>query len=169
MNHIKPFKICGNIYFVGTEPASSHLIATEEGLILLDSGYPQTLHHVIESIWELGFDPREIRCVIHSHGHYDHLGATRALLELADAETFLGAEDVARHYGDSLPGDSRPHAGDHVVFLRHGGERRPIPGRHAWRGGGQLHDGGISEPLSSSVRLPGEILRRSGTFEAGAC
>ncbi|WP_417170992.1 MBL fold metallo-hydrolase [Victivallis sp.] len=94
MNHIKPFKICGNIYFVGTEPASSHLIATEEGLILLDSGYPQTLHHVIESIWELGFDSREIRCVIHSHGHYDHLGATRALLELADAETFLGAEDV---------------------------------------------------------------------------
>lgn len=94
MNHIKPFKICGNIYFVGTEPASSHLIATEEGLILLDSGYPHTLHHVIESIWELGFDLRDIRYVIHSHGHYDHLGATGHLLELTHAETFLGADDI---------------------------------------------------------------------------
>ena len=94
MNHIKPFKICGNIYFVGTEPASSHLIATEEGLILLDSGYPHTLHHVIESIWELGFDLRDIRHVIHSHGHYDHLGATGHLLELTHAETFLGADDI---------------------------------------------------------------------------
>ncbi|MGN0871564.1 MAG: MBL fold metallo-hydrolase [Victivallales bacterium] len=91
---VKPFRIYGNLYFVGTVPASSHLIATEEGLILLDSGYPQTLYLVLESIWELGFDPRDIRYIIHSHGHYDHLGATRALLGLTAAKTFLGAGDI---------------------------------------------------------------------------
>lgn len=91
---VKPFRIYGNLYFVGTEPASSHLIATEDGLILLDSGYPQSLYLVLESIWELGFDPRDIRYIIHSHGHYDHLGATRALLGITQAKTFLGAEDV---------------------------------------------------------------------------
>ncbi len=90
---VAPFRIFGNLYFVGTEPASSHMIETEEGLILIDSGYPQSLYLVIESIWELGFDPRKIRCIVHSHGHYDHLGATRALKELTGAKTFLGAED----------------------------------------------------------------------------
>ena len=35
-----PFKVIGNLYFVGTIPASAHLIDTGDGLILLDSGYP---------------------------------------------------------------------------------------------------------------------------------
>jgi metallo-beta-lactamase class B len=79
---------------VGTRPASSHLIDTGEGLILLDSGYPQSLYLVIDGIWRLGFCPDDIRMIIHSHGHYDHLGGTRALVELTGAKTYLGAEDV---------------------------------------------------------------------------
>ncbi len=93
VGRVKPFRIFGNLFFVGTEPASSHLIETEEGLVLLDSGYPQTLYLVLESIWELGFDPRNICAVIHSHGHYDHLGATKALVALTGAKTYLGAAD----------------------------------------------------------------------------
>lgn len=92
--HVDPFRIYGNLYFVGTVPASSHLIDTGDGLILIDSGYPQRLHLVLESIWELGFDPRKIRYIVHSHGHYDHLGATRSLVELTGAKTFLGRDDA---------------------------------------------------------------------------
>jgi hypothetical protein len=40
---VKPFKIIGNVYFVGCIPASSHLIDTGDGLILIDTGYEDTL------------------------------------------------------------------------------------------------------------------------------
>ncbi|MCQ2380351.1 MAG: MBL fold metallo-hydrolase [Victivallaceae bacterium] len=91
---VKPFRIYGNCYFVGTIPASSHLIDTGDGLILIDPGFPQLLHLVLESIGELGFDPHDIRHIINTHGHYDHLGATRRLAEMTGAKTFLGREDA---------------------------------------------------------------------------
>ncbi|MBQ2967918.1 MAG: hypothetical protein IJE10_07370 [Clostridia bacterium] len=50
---IEPFKIIGNTYFVGTFPASSHLIDTGDGLILIDTGYADTLFLLINSIYRL--------------------------------------------------------------------------------------------------------------------
>ena len=91
---VEPFRIFGDLYFAGTVPASCHLIDTHDGLILIDTGYPQSAYLVIESIWELGFKPADIRCIIHSHGHYDHMGATRALVELSGAKTVIGAPDA---------------------------------------------------------------------------
>ncbi len=90
---MEPFRMADNLYFVGCVAASSHLITTEEGHILLDTGYPQNLYQVIDSIYRLGFNPRDIRYIVHSHGHYDHLGATKALVELTGAKTFLGKDD----------------------------------------------------------------------------
>ena len=90
---VEPFRIFGNLYFAGTVPASCHLIDTGEGLILIDTGYPQSAYLVVESIWELGFKPADVRCIVHSHGHYDHMGATRSLVELSGAKTFLGEPD----------------------------------------------------------------------------
>ena len=92
-SYMEPFKIKGNLYFVGCFAASSHLIATEEGLILLDTGYPQNLYLLINSIYKLGFDIKDIKYIIHSHGHYDHLGGTKALKELTGAKTFIGKGD----------------------------------------------------------------------------
>lgn len=89
-----PCRICGNVYFVGTVPASSHLIDTGDGLILIDSGLPQTLYLMMDSMRELGFSPHDIRYILHSHGHYDHAGATRALIELiGSVETYIGTGD----------------------------------------------------------------------------
>ena len=47
---IKPGKVFGNIYFVGTRPASTHIIDTGEGLILIDPGLPETLWIVLDNI-----------------------------------------------------------------------------------------------------------------------
>ena len=90
---VEPFRIFGNLYFAGTIPASCHLIDTGDGLILIDTGYPQNFYLVIESIWELGFRPADVRYIVHSHGHYDHMGATRSLVELTGARNFIGAAD----------------------------------------------------------------------------
>lgn len=90
---MRPFRVFGNLYFVGTKPASAHLIDTGDGLVLLDSGYAETLYLVLDSIRELGYNPRELKYVLHSHGHIDHAGATRQLVELTGAKTAIGRAD----------------------------------------------------------------------------
>ena len=92
-SYMEPFQIADNLYYVGCVAASAHLITTNEGHILLDTGYPQNLYMVIDSIYKLGFNLRDIKYIVHSHGHYDHLGGTKALVELTGAKTFLGKDD----------------------------------------------------------------------------
>lgn len=91
---VEPFRIAGNLYYVGNSYVSSHLIDTGQGLILLDSTFPQTVYLLLESIRRLGFNPDDIRYVLHCHAHYDHLGGTRAIAELTGAKTALGKEDI---------------------------------------------------------------------------
>ncbi len=91
---IEPFQIAGNLFYVGNSDVSSHLIDTGEGLILLDTAFPQTVYLLLESIRRLGFDPDDIRYILHCHGHYDHFGGTKALVELTGAKTALGKEDI---------------------------------------------------------------------------
>ncbi|WP_231322829.1 MBL fold metallo-hydrolase, partial [Escherichia coli] len=61
--YVRPGKVFGNIYFVGTRPASSHLIDTGDGLILLDAGFPEAIDGLLENIRSLGFDPMDIRII----------------------------------------------------------------------------------------------------------
>ena len=89
-----PFKIIGNVYFVGTVPASTHIIDTGDGLILIDSGYIESLYLVLHNIYKVGLDPMNIKYIVHTHGHIDHFGATKALKELTGAKTFLGRADA---------------------------------------------------------------------------
>lgn len=94
LGDMKPFRLAGNIYFVGTYKASSHLIDTGDGLILLDTGYEETADVVVESVTALGFDIRDVKYILHSHGHYDHTDGTPKILALTGAETFLAEADV---------------------------------------------------------------------------
>ena len=91
--YMEPFRIFGNLYFVGTTFVSVHLIDTEDGLVLIDSGYPQCLYLTLENIRKIGFNPYDIKHIVISHGHYDHLGGARAIAELTGAKTYLGRPD----------------------------------------------------------------------------
>ena len=93
---MEPFKIIGNVYFVGTFQASSHLIDTGEGLILIDTGYSSTLYLVLDSIYKLGFRPKDIKYIINTHWHGDHTEATAALAELSGAKTLIGKADAEK-------------------------------------------------------------------------
>lgn len=96
MKHIiKPCKITDNVYFVGTFDwsSSSHLIDTGEGLILIDSGYPYAMDIVFENIKMFGFSLSDIKYLLISHGHYDHMGSSVVLREKYGTKLFLGEED----------------------------------------------------------------------------
>ncbi len=92
---IEPFRLAGNVYFVGTHAASTHLIDTGDGLILIDSGYLASLYLVVDGIHRLGFDPADIKYIVHTHAHGDHAEATPALLKLCPgAKTVIGHKDA---------------------------------------------------------------------------
>lgn len=97
---IKPGKVFENIYFVGIRSASTHIIDTNDGLILIDPGYPETLWIVLDNIKELGFDPKNIKIILMSHGHIDHAGATKELAMLTGAKTYIGKEDYKMAIGE---------------------------------------------------------------------
>ena len=58
---ISPFQITDDIWYVGNASVASHIIDTGEGLLLIDTGYPQTTYLLIESIRAAGFDPNAIQ------------------------------------------------------------------------------------------------------------
>ncbi|MBQ8509517.1 MAG: MBL fold metallo-hydrolase [Clostridia bacterium] len=88
-----PFRIFGNLYFVGTEGASTHIVDTGDGLVMLDSGYQQSLYLVLHGMYSLGLDPMKLRYILHTHGHIDHMGATAALTRLTGAKSVIGRAD----------------------------------------------------------------------------
>ena len=96
LGEMTPFRIFGNTYFVGAYQASSHLIDTGDGLILIDTGYAETTHLVLDSIYRLGFDPRDIKYIINTHWHNDHTAATAALAYLSGAKALIGRDDAER-------------------------------------------------------------------------
>ncbi len=98
--YIQPGRIWGNLYFVGTRPASMHLIDTGDGLILIDPGFPEAVDQILENIRAIGFDPLRIRKILLSHGHYDHAGATKAFVALTGATVYLGANDLKMVTGE---------------------------------------------------------------------
>lgn len=88
-----PFHVCGNLWHVGGTCSPSYLFDTGDGLLLLDTGFPKTGYFLIQNIHEIGRDPRDIRWILHSHGHFDHFGSTRALAALTGAKTYIGEGD----------------------------------------------------------------------------
>ncbi|MBQ4629362.1 MAG: MBL fold metallo-hydrolase [Clostridia bacterium] len=89
----EPVKVFGNLYFVGTIPASVHVIDTGDGLIMLDTGYQQSLYAVIDNMYRTGLNPHDIKYILLTHGHIDHFGAAKALRELTGAKLAIGKED----------------------------------------------------------------------------
>ena len=103
MTKMIPFRMIGNLYFVGTREASCHMIDTGDGLILIDTGCEENAETVTESVTALGFDMRDVKIILHSHGHYDHSDATAKLLKLTpNAKTYLSRHNVEKEGNGAL-------------------------------------------------------------------
>jgi len=90
---IKPFEIVKDVYFIGVYKASTHLVDTGDGLIVIDPGYDEYLYHVVDSIKSLGFNLKDVKYIINTHWHWDHAEATGKLKELTGAKTLIGRYD----------------------------------------------------------------------------
>lgn len=82
----EPFRIAGNLYFVGTNDVSAFLLTGPAGHILLDGGYPGTASMIVASMAKLGFDIRDVKVLLNSDPHADHAGGLAALKEASGAE-----------------------------------------------------------------------------------
>ena len=102
LGDMTPFKMVGNLYFVGTYKASSHMIDTGDGLILIDVGYEETADVVVESLNTLGFDVKDVKYILISHGHGDHSDGAPKIKALSGAKIFMHEADN-RYLNGFLP------------------------------------------------------------------
>jgi metallo-beta-lactamase class B len=92
---VGPYQIMDNIYVVGeTLHLTNYLITSDDGHILIDSGYEESVPKIQANIEELGFRMQDIRYLVGSHAHGDHVAGIARLKELTGAEVVAGRRDV---------------------------------------------------------------------------
>ncbi|GAA0665830.1 metallo-beta-lactamase class B [Sphingomonas insulae] len=90
-----PFRIVGNVYYVGTAGLSSFLIADPKGLVVIDGGLPESAPLIVANIRRLGFRLRDIRFLLNNHSHVDHAGGLAALRRASGAPLVASLGDSA--------------------------------------------------------------------------
>jgi metallo-beta-lactamase class B len=90
---VAPIKVFDNLYYVGPGAVSVWLIPTTDGLILIDSAQEPLVDHVVDSIRNAGFDPKNVKYILLSHGHLDHFGGAARIQALSGARVATLEED----------------------------------------------------------------------------
>jgi len=118
-----PHKVIGNVYFVGTADLGSYLITTREGHILVNSDYETTVPQIRASVAKLGFQFTDIKIVLGSHAHGDHMEGDAMVKELTGARVMAMEQDIPA-LKRITPG-GKPHPIDRVL---HDGEEVKLGG-----------------------------------------
>ncbi|HTC31721.1 MAG TPA: subclass B3 metallo-beta-lactamase [Bryobacteraceae bacterium] len=89
-----PHKVIGNIYYVGSESLASFLFVTPQGNILLNSCFEATVPVIRSSVEQLGFKFTDIKILLGSHAHADHMEGDALVKELTGAQVMAMDQDV---------------------------------------------------------------------------
>lgn len=89
-----PFRIGEGLYYVGATDIAAYLVVTRAGLIVIDGGYAGTAPQILANIRALGFDPRQVKILLNTHGHLDHAGGLAALKAATGAKVYASALDA---------------------------------------------------------------------------
>jgi metallo-beta-lactamase class B len=84
----KPFQIYGNTYYVGMSGIASVLVTSEYGHVLIDAGLPESAAQIARNIQELGFKLEDVKGIVFSHAHPDHVGGIAELQRLTGAQVY---------------------------------------------------------------------------------
>jgi metallo-beta-lactamase class B len=110
---VEPFRIAGNIYYVGSNDLTSYLIVTPKGNILIDTGQREMVPQVRSNIEKLGFQLADIKLILNSHAHFDHAGGIAEVRRLTGAKFFASQLDAPLL---ERGGKGDPNFGDRFPF-----------------------------------------------------
>src|SRR5436190_12849910 len=142
----QPFRIAGNLYYVGTYDLACYLITTTKGNILINTGLAASESQIITNIETLGFKFSDTKILLTTQAHYDHTGAMAAIKQSTGAQLMVDEKDAEvvasggnsdyelGHYGTSfkpVKPDRLLHDGDTIrlgdmqlVMLHHPGHTK---------------------------------------------
>lgn len=92
---LAPFQLYGNAYYVGTAGLSAVLVTSPNGHVLLDAALPQSAPLIDAHIRRLGFRTEDVKLILTSHAHYDHVGGVAALQRYTGATVAASASTAA--------------------------------------------------------------------------
>lgn len=91
---VEPFRIAGNLYYVGASDISSYLITSPGGHIVIDAGYESTVPQIEKNIRTLGFKVEDVKVLLNTQAHYDHAAGFAQLKKDTGAQLAIGDRDA---------------------------------------------------------------------------
>jgi len=157
-----PVRIHGNTYLVGTCGISAILITGDEGDVLIDAGTEQGAELIADNIRQLGFRLTDIKYLLMSHEHFDHVGGMARLQQLTGA-TLVTSAPAEKVLNTGVASLDDPQAGMH----------KPFPAAHVGRviaDGGEvrLHDLNLTA-MTTPGHTPGALSWRWESCDGGVC
>lgn len=129
---VAPFRIIGNIHYVGTNELAAYLLTTPEGHILIDGGLPESAPLIEQSIRTLGFKVEDVKILLATQAHFDHVGSLAALAAASKGQVMVmaGDREVVEQggKGDYLFGDKSTFSPVGVTRVLRDGETVGIGG-----------------------------------------
>ncbi len=157
-----PVRIHANTYLVGTCGISAILVSGSDGHVLIDGGTEQGAELIADNIRALGFRLRDIRYLLHSHEHLDHVGGTARLQQLTGA-ALVASAPARRVLETGVATADDPQAGMH----------KPFPAATVNRviaDGGALRFGNLLlTAMATPGHTPGALSWRWESCDGGVC
>jgi metallo-beta-lactamase class B len=91
---IAPFKVVGNIYYVGTEDLASYLIVTPAGSILIESTVEPNVDLIARNVVSLGFKIADVKYLLTTQAHFDHVGGHARMKAISGAQVIVSEADA---------------------------------------------------------------------------
>jgi len=129
---VDPFRIIGNIYYVGTNELGAYLVKTPEGAILVDGGLPESAPLIAHSIEAIGVPLSGVKILLTTQAHFDHVGSLAELAQKTGGRVMVMAGDAELvekgGHGDYLFGDTMAFPPAKVGEVLHDGSTITLGG-----------------------------------------
>ena len=108
-------KVIGNVYSVGTGTLNSYLITTPQGHILINTNFEETVPLLQAAVEKVGFKMADIKIILGSHAHADHMQADAVVKELTGGAMVMAMEQDVPALKNMKAPSGKAHPVDRVL------------------------------------------------------